>query len=158
MLCHKEGLFSVNVEYICYLTNDKTRRPVQFKSVTDELVARYTEVCSECQDITLVFDKGNNSKDNEEIFKTAPFHFTGSLTPSHHMDLLKIPLSEYLPLNGLGISGVSTYWCKKKVLGVERTVVVTYNETLYLGQMHGLMRKLFRCIEGRAVSKMLSNG
>ena len=116
--------------------------PKQFKTITDELVARYKEISSEFHDVTLVFDKGNNSKDAYKHLETSPFDFVSSLKPSHHTDLLKIPLSEYVPLEGAGFGGVSAYRLKKKVLGIERTVVVTYNEALYLGQMQGLVHQL----------------
>ena len=66
---------------------------VQFRSVTQELVAHYQELAQTCQHITLIFDKGNNS---EKAFDTlalvpSPFHFVGSLVPSQHKDLLAVP-------------------------------------------------------------------
>jgi len=49
-----------------------------FASVTEELVARYRLLEQHCQDITLVFDKGNNSTENLTAIAASPFHFVES--------------------------------------------------------------------------------
>jgi transposase len=58
-----------------------------FKTVSEELRKRYAELARECEHITLVFDKGNNSKEAFETLAGSDFNFVGSLVPSHHADL-----------------------------------------------------------------------
>jgi len=112
--------------------------PVEFASVVDELVERYKALAGECEDVTLILDKGNNSKKNIAGLSDA-MGFVGSLVPSHHPDLLAVPRSDFQPLEGPGFGGMLAYRTKKRVFEVMRTVVVTYNEALYLGQMQGLV-------------------
>ena len=64
---------------------------LQFSSVIEELSERFKAIRQSCESVTLVFDKGNNSKSNLPQLEGTPFHFVGSLTPSHHPDLLAIP-------------------------------------------------------------------
>jgi transposase len=111
----------------------------QFGSVLTDLSARYQALAQSCENITLVFDKGNNAKKNFSALKDTPFHFVGSLTPSQHPDLLAVPADQYRPLANPRLGGVAVYRTVKHLFGVDRTVVVTYNESLYLGQKQGLL-------------------
>ena len=63
---------------------------VTFKSVAEELLARCRALAQGACDITLVFDKGNNSADTLQIVGESAFHFVGSLVPTQHKDLLGI--------------------------------------------------------------------
>ncbi|MCL6451955.1 MAG: IS1634 family transposase [Acetobacteraceae bacterium] len=114
----------------------------EFGSVTESLLARYRLLCQHCQDVTLVYDKGNNSRANQAVIDGAPLHFVGSLVPSRHPDLLDVPRREFQPLRGPEFGGVLAYRTEREVMGVKRTVVVTYNESLYLGQLQGILLRL----------------
>lgn len=116
-----------------------TQDAKQFGSIVKELSERYQAVSEFCEKVTLVFDKGNNSKKNLPLLESTPFHFVGSLTPSHHADLLAVGKEAYQPLHEPRLGGVSSYRTKKEVFGVERTIVATYNESLYLGQKQGVL-------------------
>src|SRR3954468_25024290 len=50
-----------------------------FASLTDELIKRHELLSASVQDITLIFDKGNNSKANIQSVDKSPYHFIGSL-------------------------------------------------------------------------------
>jgi len=55
----------------------------QFASVTEQLVERYKILAKHCEHITIVLDKGNNSKHNQVAFDThQSYHVVGSLVPS----------------------------------------------------------------------------
>jgi len=113
---------------------------VEFQSIVDELVQRYRTLETECESITLVFDKGNNSGVNFEKLDDSPIlHFVGSLVPSQHADLLAISRRRFQPLSGERLAGVTAYRTRKVVFGAERTIVVTYNPRLYWGQKRGLL-------------------
>jgi len=113
-----------------------------FQTVSEELAERYRQLAQGCQDITLIFDKGNNSKEAFATIDGSPFHFIGSLVPSQHGDLLRIPLHEFEPLAGQRLASCVAYRTTKKVFGQERTIVITYNENLLEGQMQGLQASL----------------
>ena len=114
----------------------------QFGSVIEGLLARYRALAGECTDVTLIFDKGNNSKDNLRTLDGAPLHFVGSLVPSRFPDLLDVPRSDFVPLDGPTFGGTSAFRTSRDVFGARRTLVVTYHEALYLGQLQGLLLRV----------------
>src|SRR5262249_54128197 len=68
----------------------------QFTDVIDELVTRYRELAGVTDELTVVFDAGNNSAANQDHLAAIPgLHFVGSLVVSQHPDLLAIPASRY---------------------------------------------------------------
>jgi transposase len=113
-----------------------------FQTITEELRVRYRELARDCEQITLVFDKGNNSEEAFETLDQTDFHFIGSLVPSHHADLLDVPASRYQPLTGERLQDVRAYRTTREVFGQERTIVVTHNDNLLQGQLQGLTMAL----------------
>lgn len=113
-----------------------------FQTISQELAERYRQLAEGCEHITLIFDKGNNSEEAFQTLDSTRFHFVGSLVPTQHADLLKIPLEQLQPLNDPRLPGVSAYRTRKKVFGQERTVLVTFNEFLLEGQMQGITANL----------------
>lgn len=81
-------------------------------------------------EVTLIFDKGNNSEDGLDLVEGAGFHYVGSLRPSLNRDLLSIPLAKFRPCYGEGETATSTYREKRSAYGREVTVVMTYNRQL----------------------------
>lgn len=113
-----------------------------FRSVTDELVARYRLLAREAEHVTLVFDKGNNSHDNLASMRDSPYHVIGSLVPSQHQDLLAIPLNKFSELHDPRLEGVSAHRTQKTVFGRDWTIVVTRSEALLSGQLRGIAQHL----------------
>lgn len=113
-----------------------------FKSISEELRQRYVDLAQGCDHITLIFDKGNNSKEAFQNLDNSDFHFIGSLTASHHEDLLEIPLRRFQPLEGDRLKDVRAYRTKKVVFKQQRTVVVTHNDNLLAGQLQGVVSNL----------------
>jgi transposase len=113
-----------------------------FKTITEELRQRYVELAKGCEHITLVFDKGNNSKEAFETIHDSEFHFVGSLVPTQHLDLLEVALAKYRPLEGERLKDCLAYGTRKVVFGQERKIVITYNENLLQGQLQGLSANL----------------
>jgi len=113
-----------------------------FAALTDELVTRHQLLADQVEDITLIFDKGNNSRDNLEAVDRSPYHFIGSLVPTQHPELLAAEASRFHELASEGLPGVSAYRTTKEVLGKCRAVVVTYNEALFVAQARTLLREV----------------
>src|SRR5713101_3430786 len=113
-----------------------------FGSVTETLVARYRLFTQHVEGITLVYDKGNNSADNQATLDQSPYHFVGSLSPAQHPDLLRIPRARFEALEGEDLDGVLAWRTRKHVLGAERTLVVTYNPELFLTQSATILREV----------------
>ena len=95
--------------------------------------------------MTLVYDKGNNAKTNQAAVDASPYGFVGSLKANPVPELLEIPMDQYVVLSEFG--DFQAYRTTRTVLGVERTVVVTYNESLFLGQWQGEFARLRKLYE-----------
>jgi transposase len=113
-----------------------------FASLTDELIRRHELLAAEVEDITLIFDKGNNSQANLQAVDASPYHFIGSLVPSQHPELLAVSRQRFRCLEVEGLPGVSTHRTKKEVFGKTRTLVLTYNERLFVAQSRTLLREI----------------
>lgn len=113
-----------------------------FSSLTRELIDRCKALTGEASSVTLVFDKGNNSKENLQALAASPLHFIGSLVPTQHRDLLSLPDSQFRSLAAEGLPGVRVVRTEKKIFGVSRTVLVTYNEALFEAQTQTLLREI----------------
>lgn len=115
---------------------------VTFSGVLDDLVARYQMFRGKCENITLVFDKGNNSEENFQELDDSPYHFIGSLVPSQHQDLLDIPLKQFHSLEDPSLAGVRAYRTEKEAFGRKRTMVITRSRALLRGQVRGIRQHL----------------
>jgi len=115
---------------------------LSFRDALQELTQRYKELAEQCQSITLVFDKGNNSATNQEILDDSDFHFVGSLVPTHYSDLLAIPLKKFEPLNDERLKPVLALRLNRMVWGQQRTLVVTFSPELQRKQVRGIQQHL----------------
>jgi len=113
-----------------------------FASLCEGLLARCRRLVADVEHVTLVFDKGNNSQDNLDAVENAPYHFVGSLVPTQHVDLLSVPRTEFCSLAAEGLPRVLAYRTRKKVFGAMRTVIVTYNEGLFIAQTKTILRDI----------------
>jgi transposase len=113
-----------------------------FSSLTQELMARCQALTGDAQSVTLIFDKGNNSKENLQAIADSRLHFIGSLVPTQHTDLLRIARSRFRSLEEDGLAGVRVFRTTQEVFGVSRTVLVVYNEALFVAQTQTLLREI----------------
>jgi transposase len=113
-----------------------------FGSVADQLAQRCCALSEGVRDLTLIFDKGNNSGDNLKGLEQGPFHFVGSLVPTHHPELLAISRKTMHRLDSPLLPAVWSYRTHKKLFGVQRTVLVTFNLPLYEAQLKTLRREI----------------
>lgn len=128
---------------------------VTFRSLLDEIVARHKTFSAGPNDVTIVFDKGNNAADIIQKLDDTPYHFVGSLVPTQHPDLLQIRREDMRKLDAKRLPGVRAIRTKVTAYGAERTVVVTFNTALFKAQTKTLVRettkrlkKLQRLAEG----------
>lgn len=79
------------------------------------------------KELTLVYDRGNNSASNQELADALGLGIVGSLTPAHHPPLLAVPRNRFRALEG--IEGTSCHRTTLELYGRERTVLVTHSES-----------------------------
>lgn len=110
-----------------------------FPTAITTLVERVIRISKGIYRLTLVFDKGMNSKDNFSLLQKRQVSFIGSLRPSDHRELLKVDKGRFLPLPD---SADSFYETRKEVFGAERRIIITYSERLYRRKLHTLERRI----------------
>ncbi len=126
-----------------------------FKQVLPLIERRFKAIELELPKITLVFDKGNNSKDIFKFLDSKHIHFVSSVRPSMKIakKLLDLPLSKYEELwkkdNGRKVFGyrttTSVYLGKAK----QNTLIVTFDEDTRALQEHNLDKSI-----GKAISEL----
>ncbi len=151
----KEGRRSLRIIGVALLVTADFRLPLlhrtypgnrpdapTFQSLAADLARRYREIAAGTETVTLVFDKGNNSRPNLDWVERSPFHFIGSLVPTQHPHLLAVPADQMRSLEADGLAGVRSYRTESKVFGVQRTVLVTWNQALFDAQCRTLLREI----------------
>jgi transposase len=120
----------------------------QFSSMLERLKTRYETIVGTKTDVTMVFDRGNNSEDNIDLLESEDLslHYVGGLKSNQCRELYKIPQTEFTELMG-DFGGAKAYRCRGKYYNREMTVVVVYNQNLYDGQMQGIQGHIGKCTE-----------
>ena len=106
-----------------------------------KLREKLAELNVSLEEITLVFDKGSNTKDNFAELDTKEIPYVASLSSSYHQELLEVPFSRYREVVAQG-HPLLCYRTRRKVWGKERTLVLYLSEKLRQGQIRGLNQAL----------------
>ncbi len=113
----------------------------QFAAMVNELVARWGALAADTDNLTLVYDAGQDSAANQALIEDTSLHFVGSLPPSDFPELLAAPASRFRPV-GDPYPGVTAFETRVVALGAERRVVVTHSPTLHAKQVAGFTQTL----------------
>ncbi len=113
----------------------------QFPEMVAELVARWGTLAADADNLTLVYDAGQDSADNQALIDASPLHHVGSLPPSDHPALLAVPAARFRPV-GEPYPGVSAYETRGVALGARRRLIVTHSPTLHAKQTAGFHQTL----------------
>jgi len=108
-----------------------------FPAVVDELVARYRALAADDQDLTVVFDAGQNSAANFAHLPDVGLHFVGSLPPSEHPELLALPARDRTSVDAGRYGGLTAYETRINALGAQRRVLLTHSPNLHAKQTRG---------------------
>jgi transposase len=111
-----------------------------FKEVIGKLKTRMEQMKLNSSDHTLVFDRGNNSKQNMALVKESQFHYVGALTPYQHKALVEDALDYFDSIKEESLPVI--YRDKRTIWGEERTVIVYVSEKLKAGQIRGTYQTL----------------
>jgi transposase len=86
-------------------------------------------------------------------------HFVGSLRPSAHEDLLKVPPRRFEVVDEAAFPGLSAYETRTDAVGAERRAVVTFSTELFEAQYRGLDQSLAKARRSLfALQKSLAGG
>jgi transposase len=116
-----------------------------FKDHFKEIVDRFKKLSGSLEDITVVFDQGNNSKETLRSVDHA-VHFVGALSPYQHKSLIE-EANKSLTENSIGGRKISCYRSRRRIWGIDLTALVYISEKLREGQIRGVeqnIRKLWQ--------------
>jgi transposase len=103
----------------------------QFPRLLDELTTRYRQLADSVEDLTLVYDAGQNSATNPEQVEASGIGFVGSLPPSDHPDPLAIARTRYRKIDPDRFPGLTHVDTTVTALGVTRRAVLTHSRSLH---------------------------
>jgi len=104
-----------------------------FYQITLELISTIKTTLKLSNDVTLIIDKGNNSKENFTQLK-GEIEWIGSLSIFDYKELGTTPLEKY---DGQ-FQSIRYYVLEKEVYGMPLKLVVTHSDILYRKQEHSL--------------------
>lgn len=112
-----------------------------FQQVLATIANRMQALNMDLEAHTLVFDRGNNSKENMALVAEARMHYVGALTPYQHQHILSQADGglESTALNG---QALAVYRARKPIWGEPRTVIVFVSDKLKAGQLRGVYQSL----------------
>jgi transposase len=93
-------------------------------------------------ELTLVYDKGNNSRANQAAADELGLAVVGSLTPAHHPDLLAVPARRFRALEGS--EGTRAHRTQIDIYGKPRTVIVSHSEDFAAKQARSFAQTLHK--------------
>ena len=98
---------------------------------------------------TVIFDKGNNSRDNFALVDELELKFVGSVKLDEHKDVANIPNDDprFVACGNARLEGTKAFRVRKTVYGRERTVVVTYNQNLFDAQWQTVQNDLAKALQ-----------
>jgi transposase len=113
----------------------------EFPVMIERLKSRYESITGKKSDVTVVFDRGNNSEANIDLLESGDFklNYVGGLKKNQVEELFSISRDEYSPLNSPHLLGESACRRETKVFGRKVTTVIAHNPELEKGQMQGIL-------------------
>jgi len=115
-----------------------------FPAVVDELLTRYRALAAADQELTVVFDAGQNSAANFTHLAQVGLHFIGSLPPSDYPQLLAFPARRRRVVDAERYPGLTALESHVDALGAQRRVLLTHSPTLAAKQASGFDQTLSR--------------
>lgn len=128
---------------VCSHTHPGDRPDVtQLSTVIDELAARYRQLTSSLESLTVVYDAGQSSTASQAHVEASGLGFVGSLAVSDHPDLLAVPADKFSLVDADRFGGLRAYDTTATALGVTRRAVVTHSPTFHTAQARGFAQTL----------------
>jgi len=106
------------------------------------MIKRLKSILGSIEDITLVFDKGNNSQKGMEVLEGAKIGYVGSLSIYSHKDLIRVPYHEYYPVELSTGKKILAHRSEKMLWGKKHTILIKRSDKLKEGQIRGLLRDI----------------
>lgn len=129
---------------LCHQTYEGNRNDsTQFPAAIELIKTRLTDLGlteQELSELTLVYDKGNNSKTNQPLADELSLGVVGSLSPSQHPELLDVDRKEFHELDQM--PSTLAHRTRMEVYGQERTIIVSYSQPFAVKQRRSFEQTL----------------
>lgn len=112
----------------------------EFTVMIERLKERYEAITGKTSDVTIVFDRGNNSEGNIDLLESGKLkcHYIGGLRKSQASELFAVDRGEYAPLDDPSLDGQTAYRAEMDVYGRKATALIIHNPELEEGQLQGI--------------------
>ena len=119
----------------------------QFTVMLNNLRSRYQQITNRQTEITVIFDRGNNSGHNINILESddCPMYYVGGLKRNQCPVLFEVPDSEYTDLSGF--KNTRSFRRKMKFFEREMTVITAFNQNLFDGQLQGVKHNIDKTLK-----------
>jgi transposase len=114
----------------------------QFTDIVTEVVQRWGALAESSDELTLVYDAGQDSEANQAHIEATSLHFIGSLPPSDFPGLLAVSARRYRPVDPDRYPGLTAFDTRGVALGAERRLIVVHSPTLHVKQTRGFNQTL----------------
>lgn len=155
LFCSKDG--NVPLYYDLYEgnRNDARQFPVMIERFQQFLSGLSQAEKSAVPEVTVVFDKGNNSADNIALLDSLGLHFIGSVKLDEHKELAAISNADprFQPCTRSQLKDLETFRVQKTVYGRKRTVVIVYNGRLFETQWKTVNVDIDKAFDGLSALK-----
>ncbi|MBW1787069.1 MAG: IS1634 family transposase [Deltaproteobacteria bacterium] len=111
-----------------------------FKKYFQDMVDRFKAIAGSLEDITIVFDQGNNSKKTLKEVDSATF-FVGALSPYHHRALIE-KANQSMRRISIGGRDLKCYRTRTLIWDLDLSSVVYISEKLRQGQIRGIEQNI----------------
>ena len=148
LFCCAEGSLPLYYDVYEGNRNDAKQFPVMLKRFNKFLQELYPEEGSD-PEITLIFDKGNNSEKNFQLLDSLPLKFVGSVKLDQHKELLEVSNQDerFESCRTPELKGTKAFRVLKPVYGRERVLVVTYHQNLFDAQWLTLHNDISKAVK-----------
>jgi len=119
-----------------------------FKEHFQQMVQRFKALSGSLEQITLVFDQGNNSRATLRDVDRE-IHFVGAISPCHHKEIIEKANPSMYRVS-ISNKEIDCYRTRTQIWGLDLTVVVYISEKLLQGQIRGIgqnIKKLFAALD-----------
>lgn len=151
LFCTRDGHVPVYYDLYEGNTNDAKQFPVMIERFGQFLRGLPGPAgATAAPDVTVVFDKGNNSAANITLVDAQRLHFVGSVKLDEHPDLAAISNRDprMVPCARPRLDGFRAFCCTHSVYGKERKVVVTFNQELFNTQLKTVHADIDKALAG----------
>jgi transposase len=114
----------------------------QFADIVTELTRRWKDMAEADDELTVVYDAGQDSEDNQAHIEATGLHHIGSVPPSQFPELLAVAARRYRPVDAGRYPGLTAFDTRGVALGAERRLIVTHSPTLHAKQAQGFAQTL----------------